>query len=87
MVRFFAPDRICSECANGGLAILIAVTITHYRHISVIHAAGSTSLRVWDQKELAKFLNGSLETRSALTKDISSLLHGREKRRLCRPRQ
>ena len=56
------------------LANLIAVTMRHYRDISVIHAAGST-WRVSDRKKSARCLNGSLETRPALTKGIFLSLH------------
>ena len=54
----------------------------HYRRISVIHAAGSKLLRVSDQKKLARCLNGCLETRSALTKGISSLCTAKKLKRI-----
>jgi hypothetical protein len=57
----------------GVLPNLIAVTMRHCGHISVIHAAGFTSLRVSDQKKSGRCSNVSLETRSALTKEISFL--------------
>jgi hypothetical protein len=51
---------------------LIVVTM-RTRHISVIHEAGYTLLRVSDQRKFVRCSNGSLETRSGLTKGTCSL--------------
>ena len=55
---------------------MIAVTMRHCRHISVIHAAGFTLLRVSDQKKSLRCSNVSLETKSPPTKGMSSLCTG-----------
>ena len=81
MVRFFAPDRIRKRVREWGAGEFdrryneaLQAYIRHSRGwLHIVESCG--------QKKLARCLNGCLETRSALTKDISSLCTG-EKRRL-----
>jgi hypothetical protein len=81
MVRFFAPDQIRKRVRewwagefNRRYNEALQAYIRHSRGwLKIVDGFGP--------KKLARCLNGCLETRSALTKDISSLCTG-EKRRL-----